>query len=277
MSKEEAATPKVENGKQPSNLLTDIEAAMQGPVEALKSCRGVGEQSVEVDYCNGLLMPSMYGSKRKSNGRGAGTESILSVSTSGSTDDENYESTFTGGSDSLRSGSYDESRILYRNGQPVAASLVEDTDDEEAGLKIQMPPTLATSNGKTLDVTQSRNSSALSISGSQSAIGMSTTESFTYDGRPPPMMMEHSTSGETDDNGAFWVEQPSPGSLQSPPTKEHQMDPFAPRAAKSLAWRNVNMTVAGKGDAPDRYLLKGVYGEVPEHKTTAIMGAPGAG
>eukprot|EP00980_Cylindrotheca_fusiformis_P027773 scaffold22559_cov111-Cylindrotheca_fusiformis.AAC.12 len=55
-------------------------------------------------------------------------------------------------------------------------------------------------------------------------------------------------------------------------------DPFAYREGKTLLWRDINMTLAGKKDAdPDIKLLEGVWGEVPEEKTTAIMGPSGAG
>lgn len=54
-------------------------------------------------------------------------------------------------------------------------------------------------------------------------------------------------------------------------------DPFAKREGKTLTWTNVNMTLTGKGDEPDRRLLKDVWGEVPMTKTTAIMGPSGAG
>jgi hypothetical protein len=37
------------------------------------------------------------------------------------------------------------------------------------------------------------------------------------------------------------------------------------------------MYKAGKGDAPERKLLENVWGEVPSHCTTAIMGPSGAG
>ena len=48
-------------------------------------------------------------------------------------------------------------------------------------------------------------------------------------------------------------------------------DPFAKREGKTLVWSEVNMTLAGKGEEPDRKLLSGVWGEVPQDKTTAIM------
>eukprot|EP00980_Cylindrotheca_fusiformis_P027771 scaffold22559_cov111-Cylindrotheca_fusiformis.AAC.10 len=58
------------------------------------------------------------------------------------------------------------------------------------------------------------------------------------------------------------------------PTAE---DPFAYREGKTLLWRDINMTLAGKKGSPDVKLLEGVWGEVPEQKTTAIMGPSGAG
>lgn len=53
-------------------------------------------------------------------------------------------------------------------------------------------------------------------------------------------------------------------------------DPFATREGKSLLWRDINMILAGKKDGEkDRHLLEGVWGEVPQRKTTAIMGPSG--
>ena len=53
-------------------------------------------------------------------------------------------------------------------------------------------------------------------------------------------------------------------------------DPFATREGKTLLWRDINMVLAGKKDGEkDRYLLEGVWGEVPQRKTTAIMGPSG--
>lgn len=60
-------------------------------------------------------------------------------------------------------------------------------------------------------------------------------------------------------------------------TLDRHDDPFAPREGKTLTWKNVNMTLAGKGDEPDRQLLSDVWGEVPDRETTAIMGPSGAG
>ncbi|KAL7557523.1 hypothetical protein ACA910_005277 [Epithemia clementina (nom. ined.)] len=54
-------------------------------------------------------------------------------------------------------------------------------------------------------------------------------------------------------------------------------DPFAPREGKTLVWKNVNMTLAAKGDVPERKLLDEVWGEVPKRETTAILGPSGAG
>jgi len=53
--------------------------------------------------------------------------------------------------------------------------------------------------------------------------------------------------------------------------------PFAHREGKTLIWKNVNMTLKGKKDGEDRKLLSDVWGEVPQQKTTAIMGPSGAG
>ena len=50
-------------------------------------------------------------------------------------------------------------------------------------------------------------------------------------------------------------------------------DPFAPREGKTLVWRDVNMTLAGKGEEPDRKLLTEVWGEVPKQETTAVSDA----
>lgn len=54
-------------------------------------------------------------------------------------------------------------------------------------------------------------------------------------------------------------------------------DPFRPRQGKTLTWKNVNMTVLGKGENDGNKILDGVWGEVPAKQTTAIMGPSGAG
>lgn len=54
-------------------------------------------------------------------------------------------------------------------------------------------------------------------------------------------------------------------------------DPFTVREGKTLVWRNINMTLAGKNNEQSRELLKDVWGEVPSKETTAIMGPSGAG
>lgn len=95
-------------------------------------------------------------------------------------------------------------------------------------------------------------------------------------------MNEHDppTSAETAMQG-YDVE--SISSLKDLPTEKSTMlaatdDPFAHREGKALLWRNVNMTLAGKNNSdPDIKLLDGVWGGVPEQKTTAIMGPSGAG
>ena len=58
---------------------------------------------------------------------------------------------------------------------------------------------------------------------------------------------------------------------------DRHTDPFAPREGKTLVWRAVNMTLAGKKGEGDRKLLDDVWGEVPQRETTAIMGPSGAG
>lgn len=49
-------------------------------------------------------------------------------------------------------------------------------------------------------------------------------------------------------------------------------DPFATREGKTLVWRDIQMTLAAKGDEPERKLLQDVWGEVPQKETTAVMG-----
>ena len=54
-------------------------------------------------------------------------------------------------------------------------------------------------------------------------------------------------------------------------------DPLRPREGRDLVWKNVNMTLNGKGDAPPKKILDGVWGEVPKRQVTAIMGPSGSG
>ncbi|GAX22290.1 ATP-binding cassette, subfamily G (WHITE), member 2 [Fistulifera solaris] len=56
-----------------------------------------------------------------------------------------------------------------------------------------------------------------------------------------------------------------------------EADPFAIREGMTLAWKDVNLTVKGRGKIPDRRILQNVWGEVPKKETTAIMGSSGAG
>lgn len=253
---DKVGSPK-ETGETPTGL-QDIGAAMK---DAAKSSSGRG-----VELC-GYSMPSTYEdqkmieeAKRK---EAANKErSILCLSSSSETNDTGLLSR--------------ESNLLYRNGEPVASSLVEDDNDQES-LTFQMPPNISKKpSQQTFFVStmgSPTNSSRVNSPGSQqSVMDMSTTESFCYDGAPPPMTIQHSTSEETDDDDLYV------GHVSSPSTEQPGvMDLFAPRVGNSISWRNVNMTVAGTGDVPDYKLLKDVYGEVPEHKATAIVGAAGAG
>ena len=54
-------------------------------------------------------------------------------------------------------------------------------------------------------------------------------------------------------------------------------DPLRPREGRDLLWRNVNMTLPGKGETKDKKLLDGVWGDVPTKHVTAIMGPSGSG
>jgi hypothetical protein len=64
---------------------------------------------------------------------------------------------------------------------------------------------------------------------------------------------------------------PTLGSKKSSFLDRHD-DPFATREVKTLVWRNIKMTLAAKGDEPERKLLQDVWGEVPQRETTAVMG-----
>eukprot|EP00543_Licmophora_paradoxa_P003728 CAMPEP_0202456442 /NCGR_PEP_ID=MMETSP1360-20130828/13682_1 /ASSEMBLY_ACC=CAM_ASM_000848 /TAXON_ID=515479 /ORGANISM="Licmophora paradoxa, Strain CCMP2313" /LENGTH=602 /DNA_ID=CAMNT_0049076239 /DNA_START=87 /DNA_END=1892 /DNA_ORIENTATION=- len=85
-------------------------------------------------------------------------------------------------------------------------------------------------------------------------------------------------SNSTEDAYSGGVEVSSSHIMKSHESEMLNMDnPFAPRAGKTLTWRDVNMTLASKGDKPERKLLDTVWGEVPGKQTTAIMGPSGAG
>jgi len=254
-----------ETGKMPTGL-QDIGAAMK---DASKTCSPRTESSSGggAEFC-GYSMPSTYeDNKRMEEAKrkeAANKErSILCLSSSSETNDTGCLSR--------------ESNLLYRNGQPVASTLVEDDNDQES-LTFQMPPNLSKKPSKqtlfvsTLDSPSTNYRPANSPASQHSGMDMSTTESFCYDGAPPPMTIQHSTSEETDDDDLFLEHASSPSTKQP-----GVVDLFAPRVGKSIKWRNVNMTVAGKGDVPDYKLLKDIYGEVPENKATAIVGAAGAG
>ena len=262
MSNKEGAS--AANGETP-NLLQDIEAAMKGAAK---------------DACAYWMQKTYDNSKEEAERKKGANKAESLLDACGS------------GSGSFDDGKSQESNILYRNGKPVPSFVVEENDDDPESLKIQMPPILTPSSKaasrRPLFVANTRSGlssvlteepkatspASLSSSGSQSFMDVSVTESFTYDGRvPPSMAIDHSTSEETDDDDVFLPKQSSPSNKKQP----NIVDPFAPRVGKSLVWRNVNATLAGKGDTPDRKLLKDVYGEVPAGKMTAIMGAYGAG
>jgi ABC-type multidrug transport system fused ATPase/permease subunit len=54
-------------------------------------------------------------------------------------------------------------------------------------------------------------------------------------------------------------------------------DPLKPREGRDLVWKDVNMTINGKGDTPPKKILDDVWGEVPRRQVTAIMGPSGSG
>lgn len=56
-----------------------------------------------------------------------------------------------------------------------------------------------------------------------------------------------------------------------------QTDPFEIREGRTLTWQNVNMTLSATKKEPEQRIIKDCWGEVPKRKTTAIMGASGAG
>ena len=59
--------------------------------------------------------------------------------------------------------------------------------------------------------------------------------------------------------------------------KRGRVDPFQAREGRDLVWKDLNMTLAAKGDTPERKLLDNVWGEVPKGQVTAIMGPSGSG
>jgi hypothetical protein len=76
---------------------------------------------------------------------------------------------------------------------------------------------------------------------------------------------------ETNNVGARKKLKPKFEPKQSSVLDRHD-DPFATREGKTLVWRDIQMTLAAKGDEPERKLLQDVWGEVPQKETTAVMG-----
>lgn len=103
---------------------------------------------------------------------------------------------------------------------------------------------------------------------SESKVEVTKAESFQEDIKTSPLVLP-ATSSETDESDEMEGRTTSDCNTQT--------DPFSFREGKTLFWRNVNMTLIGKGDNPDRKLLDDVWGEVPKTQTTAIIGASGAG
>jgi len=216
-------------------LLDDVETAvLDGVDNGIETCR---EKSVEVDFCNGCKMPSMYGKEDKNEI----SEEVAKKSIA----DNNMESLL------------DDCTTVDDGG-----------DDKEENVKIRMP--------QAFEAKSPISPASLSRSGSQSVMGMSLTESFSYDGMPPPMSLETASTEKGDDDQ--FLQQHMSLNTEQPESPSNVLLPFTPRPGKSMFWRNVSITVAGRGTAePDRKVLNNVYGEVPKNKTTAIIGSYGAG
>jgi len=86
---------------------------------------------------------------------------------------------------------------------------------------------------------------------------------------------------DTGKNDSYEVELSTPNNDEPMKSMNFKGDdssnPFATRTGKSLSWSNVNMTLAAVKDKPERKLLDGVWGEVPQKEITAIMGPSGSG
>lgn len=82
---------------------------------------------------------------------------------------------------------------------------------------------------------------------------------------PNEVSVDASYSFDKKDDGT-----PTAAPITSVPS--HSTDPFAKREGKTLFWKDINMTLAANGDEPEKKLLQDVWGEVPQHNTTAIMG-----
>lgn len=239
-------------------LLDDIETAVVDGVDhGIQTCR---EKSIEVGFCGGIRMPSMYGEEDRNEISGGAANTPMSST--------NMESLFSGFN-------------------CLSDTEGGDDDETEENVKILMPQGLThrkkddnlvvdTVNDNTSVAKSALSPASLTTCGSQSVMGMSLTESFSYDGMPPPMSLEtYSSEKEGDEQFLQQHMALSTEQLESP---SNVLLPFTPRPGKPIFWRNVSITVAGRDTAePDRKVLNNVYGEVPALKTTAIIGSPGAG
>jgi len=86
--------------------------------------------------------------------------------------------------------------------------------------------------------------------------------------------MKASLNAATPSNSSFDVEA---GQDKSCTSMERSANPFAERQkGKTLAWKDIKMTVRGKRNEADQMILDNVWGEAPAQQTTAIMGPSGA-
>ena len=165
------------------------------------------------------------------------------------------------------------SSIGARESEEIMTITSKKMPDEQSALKISMPKTSKIEgNGA-----ENEAKSPMSLTGSQAATGMSLTESFSYDGMPPPLTMESSFTEKGDDERCL-EDRLAELNRQVDESPSKLIMPFAPRSGKPFFWRKVSMVVAARHDTELQHkVLNKVYGEVPEYKTTALVGARGAG
>ena len=260
-------------------MLDDVESAVAGSVE----------DKCKMNFCGACPSPDMYPMSKEEMAEGpyppAYTisnfeQSMLTEFTTATS------KTGMGYSESRSDDNMSETSETTGPYSPAARTGVDEID--KSAVTIVMPNSLKTvRRGKSKLVIEILNDEPLdsckeakspfSLAGSQSATGMSLTESFSYDGMPPPVTLQSSVDEKGDDELCLEqrlaelnrqvAESPSKGLLH-----------FAPRPGKSFFWRNVSMVVAAPDDTELQHkVLNNVFGEVPEYQTTALIGARGAG
>lgn len=263
------------------SVLDEVESAVVGSVN--DGCNPCSANFI----CGTCQFPDDVPSKT----REVGGEGSTSFAAMASNFDESMFTEYTTVTSASSIGTRERSDELMTITYPesTVAVTAHDDGDGQSAVKISMPRNLEAAKKEAIErfVFTVGNKgepgygqeakSPLSLTGSQSATGMSLTESFSYDGMPPPLAIESSFTAKGDDE-LFLEERLAELNRQVDESPSKMLMPFSPRPGKKFFWRKVSMVVAARDDTGlQRKVLNLVYGEVPQCKTTALVGDRGAG